>query len=270
MSALLLAKEAGPGFHIPEVTHLFTFRPFASFAVGGVEFRITYITVVMFGLSLLLFAVFAGAFASPKLVPRGLQNVVEAGVDLVRSQIAAPVLGPDADRWLPYLTALFFFVFSLNVMEIVPFWNFPITSRMAIPAVLSALTYLIFNVVGIAKNGFLRYMKANLFPPGVPKGIYVILTPIELASTFVFRPLTLAVRLFANMMAGHVLLTIVFLSSAYFLYRSTTLFFRPIGVITLILGLLVVVFVLMVGVIQAFIITMLTAVYIQGASHPEH
>ena len=94
---------------------------------------------------------------------------------------------------------------------IVPFVNFAPTSRMAIPAFLAIVTWLIFNVVGLIKQGPIRYFKDTLFPPGVPWPIYILLAPIELFSVFIVRPLTLAVRLLANMMAGHVLLTIFFL-----------------------------------------------------------
>lgn len=269
-SAVLAAPAAGEGFHIPPVIELFTFVPFFSFDVAGITFNVTLPMVVMFGLSLLLFTLFVGAFARPKLVPTGLQNTMEAGVDLIRTQIAAPVLGHDADRWLPYLTSLFFFTFSLNIMSIVPPINFPITSRIAIPAMLSILTYVIFNVVGIWRNGPVTYFKANLFPSGVPWPIYIILTPIELFSTFIIRPITLTVRLFANMMAGHVLLAIVFLASAYFLYRTDALFLRLMSPIPIIFSVVIVVFEFAIGLIQAYVITILTAVYIAGASHAEH
>ena len=107
----------------------------------------------------------------------------------------------------------------MNFMEVVPGVQFPLTSRMALPAFFALIAYVIFNYLGIREQGPINYFKGIMFPPGVPKGIYVILTPIEFVSTFIFRPLTLAVRLFANMMAGHVMLTIFFLASGYFLYR---------------------------------------------------
>jgi len=225
----------------------------------------------MFALSFLIAFLFVGAFARPKVVPTGLQNAMEVAVEGVRENIVAPTIGvADGEKWMPFLTSMFFFVFALNFMEVVPGVQFPISSRMAIPALLAGLAWLIFNFVGIRSQGFFRYFKGMLFPPGVPKPIYVILTPIEFFSTLIVRPLTLAVRLFANMMAGHVMLTIFFLASAYFLYVSDSLFLRVISPAPILLGIILVVFEMFIGLIQAFIITILTAVYIGGALHPEH
>jgi F-type H+-transporting ATPase subunit a len=158
----------------------------------------------------------------------------------------------------------------MNFMEIVPVVQFPISSRMAIPVFFSLIAYLMFNYLGIRKQGPIRYFKEIMFPPGVPKGIYVILTPVEFFSTFVFRPITLAVRLFANMMAGHVMLTIFFLASGYFLYRSDSWFLHIISPAPIALSVILTGFELVIGLIQAFIITILTAVYIDGAIHPAH
>ena len=262
---------AGPGFHVPEITHLFTFKPFFSFQLGGITMHVTFITIVMFALTFLLAGLFLAAFRRPAVIPGKLQNMMEAGVDAVRENIVAPTIGNvDGERFLPFLTAMFFFVFAMNFMGIVPPVSFPISSRMAIPVIFSLIAYLMFNYLGIRKQGPVRYFKEILFPPGVPKGIYVILTPVEFFSTFVFRPITLAVRLFANMMAGHVMLTIFFLASGYFLYRADSLFLKIISPAPIALSVILTGFELVIGLIQAFIITILTAVYIDGAIHPAH
>jgi F-type H+-transporting ATPase subunit a len=261
---------AGPGFTVPEVSELLGFKPFFSFAVAGITFHVTFVTVVMFLLSFLVGGLFVAAFRRASVVPSPMQNMFEAGVDAVREQIVLPILGPEGDRWLPFLASIFFFVFALNFMEVIPGISFPITSHMAIPVFLSLMVYVIFNVVGIRKQGVGPYFKGILFPPGVPKPIYIILTPIEFASTFIFRPLTLAVRLFANMMAGHVMLTIFFLASGYFLYRSESLFLHVLTPFPVALAIILVIFEMFIGLIQAFIITILSAVYIGGALHPEH
>lgn len=261
---------AAPGFHVPEISHLFTFRPFFSFEVGGVTMNFTFITLVMFLLTFILAALFIAAFRRPAVIPGKLQNAMEAGVDAIRENIVLQTIGPDGDRYLPYLTALFFFVFAMNFMEIVPPVQFPISGRMAIPVLFSAIAYVMFNYIGIRKQGAYQYFKGILFPPGVPKGIYVILTPVELFSTLVFRPITLAVRLFANMMAGHVMLTIFFLASGYFLYRADSMFLHLISPFPIALSVILTGFELGIGLIQAFIFTILTAVYIDGALHPAH
>jgi F-type H+-transporting ATPase subunit a len=261
---------AAPGFHVPEITHLFTFKPFFSFEIGGILFNVTFMTIVMFVISFALAAVFVAAFRRPAVIPGKLQNAVEAGVDAIRENIVIQTIGPDGERFLPYLTALFFFVFAMNFMEIVPVVQFPLSSRMAIPVFFSLIAYVLFNYLGIRTQGLVHYFKETLFPPGVPKGIYVILTPVEFASTFIFRPLTLAVRLFANMMAGHVMLTIFFLASGYFLYRADSVFLKVISPAPIALSIILTGFELVIGLIQAFIITILTAVYIDGALHPAH
>ncbi len=262
--------EHAPGFHVPEVSHLLNFAPLFSFKVGSMEFHVTFITLVMFGLTFLLVGLFIAAFRSPTVIPGKLQNALEASVDAVKEQIVAPILGPDSDRFMPLLTSMFFFVFAMNFMEIVPPVQFPLSSRMAIPAFMAGMTYVIFNYLGIRNQGPIKYFTGILFPPGVPKFIYVILTPIEFMSTFIFRPLTMAVRLFANMMAGHVMLTIFFLASAYFLYGADSIFLRVIFPFPFVLSIVLTGFELFIGLIQAFIITILAAVYIQGALHPEH
>lgn len=266
MRMLLAAEE----FHVPTVTELFEFVPFATFHLAGIEFRVTFPMILMYVLVLLVGALFFAGFGRAQVVPAGLQNFLEGTVDLLREQIVQPVLGADGERWIPFLTSMFAFIFALNLMEIMPLINFPITSRMAIPAFLALLSLIIFNVVGIKEQGFIPYFKGMLFPPGVPKPIYIILTPVEVLSTIVFRPLTLAVRLFANMMAGHVLLAIFFLASAYFLYRSDSILLTVLSPFPFIMSVVLIGFELFISLIQAFIFTILTAVYIDGALHPEH
>ncbi len=153
-----------------------------------------------------------------------------------------------------------------NLFEIIPFINFPPTSRMALPAMLAGLIWLVFIGVGLVKQGP-KYFWNVAFPPGVPKAIYLLVTPIELVSTFIVRPLTLAVRLFANMMAGHIILTIIFLTIHAFLFSGRG---TPIGLVALAAAPLLIGFELLVGVLQAYIMTILAAVYIGSSIHPEH
>ena len=265
---MILAQ--GPGFHVPEVTELLEFKPLMTFMVGGIEFKITFVTIVMFVLTAAIAAIFYAGTRRATVIPSKLQNALEAGVDAVRENIVAPTLGADGERYMPLLAGMFFFVFAMNFMEVVPGIQFPISSHMAIPAFFAALSYVIFNYIGIREQGPINYFKGIMFPPGVPKPIYIILTPIEFFSTLIFRPITLAVRLFANMMAGHVMLTIFFVASAYFLYRSDSLFLHILSPFPFVLAVILTGFEMFIGLIQAFIITILTSVYIAGALHPEH
>jgi F-type H+-transporting ATPase subunit a len=234
-------------------------------AFGGTPFAINRVVILMILASLLCIVFFLLGSRRGAIVPTGLQTMAETGYLFVRNQIAIDVIGPeDGPKYASYLTALFFFIFFGNLLEIIPGINFPVNSRMAIPALLSVLTYIIFNVIGIKKQGFRHYFGGTLFPPGVPKLIYIILTPIELFSVFVIRPLTLAVRLLANMMAGHVLLTIFFLFSADFVVLKPSL---PLGIMTAVVGAVLIVFEMLVISIQAYIFTMLTAFYIAESIH---
>ncbi len=266
MNILVAAEE----FHVPTVTELFEFVPLATFQLAGIEFRVTFPMVLMYVLVFLVGGLFVAAFGRARVVPSGFQNFMEGSVDVVREQIVLPTIGAEGERWMPFLCSMFFFVFALNVMGVVPVVNFPITSRMAIPAFLAILSLLIFNIVGVKEHG-LSYIKDMMFPSGVPKPIYIILTPVELLSTLIFRPLTLAVRLFANMMAGHTMLAIFFIASAFFLYGTDVpLFLRFMTPFPLVMSIVLIGFEIFISLIQAFIFTILTAVYIAGALHPEH
>jgi F-type H+-transporting ATPase subunit a len=247
-----------------DVNHLFFWDPFA---LEDTPFAINRVVVLMWVAGLLCSLFFLIGARRGALVPRGLQNLAETAYLFVRNNIAIDVIGPkEGVKYANYLATLFYFIFFSNLLEIVPGINFPVTSRMAIPAALAFLTWVIFNVIGIAKQGVYRYFKDTLFPPGVPKAIYILLTPIEFFSVFIIRPFTLAVRLFANMVAGHTLLTIFFLFTNDFL-RENLGPAAPFGVVTLLISCVLIVFELLVISLQAYIFTMLTAFYIAEAIH---
>ena len=123
---------------------------------------------------------------------------------------------------------------------------------------LAILTYLIFNIVGVVKQGPIGYLKGTLFPPGAPKWVYVLLTPIEFFSVFIVRPLTLMVRLLANMMAGHILLKV---------FAGFVLLMGVFGVVPMAALVGITALELLVAVLQAYIFTILTCVYLHDAIH---
>ncbi|MDQ3915951.1 MAG: F0F1 ATP synthase subunit A [Actinomycetota bacterium] len=246
-----------------DVNHLFFWDPIL---LEGTPFEVNRVVLLMFVAGLACLAFFR-AGAKARLVPKGFfQNAAEQAYTFVRNQIAVDVIGPkDGPKYAPYLASLFFFIFFCNLLEIVPGINFPVTSRMAVPAALAFLTYVIFVVIGFKKQGF-RFLKDTLFPPGVPKAVAPLLAVIEFASVFVIRPLTLAIRLLANMMAGHVLLTIFFI----FTHRLIVEDFgpaAPMGLVTLLVAAGLLVFEMLVISIQAYIFTLLTAFYISESIH---
>jgi F-type H+-transporting ATPase subunit a len=210
---------------------------------------------------------FVVAFRSPQVVPQGLQNVAEWGIDFVRRQIILEVIGNEGLRFLPYLVTLFFFVFFANVLEIIPLINFPVTSRMALPGFLAIMSWALFNWIGIRRQGLGRYLRTLFWPPGVPWMMLPLIAPIEFISTILVRPLTLSVRLLANMIAGHLILGVFFAGTVYLLAEPKTALF---GVGAGLMSIALVGFELLVAFLQAYIFTILTAVYIAGALEPEH
>jgi F-type H+-transporting ATPase subunit a len=143
-------------------------------------------------------------------------------------------------------------------------------SRMAIPAFLSLVTYFIFVIVGFSKNG-IHYLTDIAWPKAVPIGLRWLVGLIEVVSTFFLRPLTLAVRLFANMVAGHLMLSLLLGSGVAFVLAVGDVGPKAgIGVVWFAFGLLIFVFEVVVAVLQAYIFTLLSAVYIQSSVHPEH
>ena len=263
MTPLLAAVEYGGPWVLPPVNELFEWP---AFWFEGTPFAFNRVALLTLLASLVAATLFLVAFRKPKLVPGRFQSACEGLVEFIREQIAIEAMGPDGVKWVPLLTTIFLFVWINNLFEIIPFINFPPTSRMALPAMLAGFVYLMFVFMGFKSQGF-GYLKNTLFPPGAPKALYLLLTPIEFISTFIARPLTLAVRLFANLLAGHIILALIFITIHSFLVIGKGL---PIGVVALVAAPLLIGFELVVGLLQAYIFTILTAVYIGGSIHPEH
>ena len=206
-------------------------------------------------------------------VPGKLQSVVESIFSFVKDEIAVGVIGRGGEKFTPYLISIFMFVLVGNLFEVTPLVNFPVTSRMALPLFLSLLTYVIFLVVGVQKQG-IGYFTHLIWPPGVPVALKPLVGIIELVSVLLVRPFSLAVRLFANLVAGHVMLSLLLASAYFFIVQPGGVEYliarAPIGAAWFTLGLAIYGFELIVSILQAYIFTLLSAVYIQTSLHPEH
>ena len=215
-------------------------------------------------------AIFVGAArADARKAPRGVRNLAETIVEFIENGVIMQTMGRDGLGWTPFMLSLFLFIYLCNVPGIIPLFQMPATARMAIPAALALMVWVVYNGAGIKHQGFFGYFKSVLFPPGVPKALYVLVTPIEFISVIIVRPFSLAVRLFANMLAGHILLvTFALLSEALFQARDKVLI--PFGILPMFMLLFLTGFEVLVAFLQAYIFTILTAVYIGGAVHPEH
>ena len=213
-------------FTVPELSELFEWPAFEfseGWAIAGFSVALNRVALLTMLAALFTCGFYYLAFRNPQVVPGRLQATAESVVGFVREQIAIETIGKEGVAFVPFLTALFSFVFFANVFEILPLINFPVTSRMAVPAFLTALVWFVFVWTGMRQQGPLRYFKDVLFPPGVPKFLYLLVTPIEIISTFVVRPLTLAIRLFANLLAGHIILTVIFIAIHGFFFVASPL-----------------------------------------------
>jgi len=264
--ALTLARAEGEGEgFVPPGAHDFELPPL--FTVAG--FEVTKVTVLILLSVVLIGAFFYAAARRGSLVPGKLQFAGEGAYSFVRNGLGRDVIGSrDFKAYVPYLLTLFFFILVNNAFGIIPFIQFPTMSHIAFPVVLAALSFLVYNIVGIRRHGFVNYFKAAMFPPGVPKLVYVSLAPIELATLLVTRPLTLAMRLFANMFAGHLLLLVFILGGEYLLLSGGLA--AVLSPFAFGIGILLTFFELLVQVLQAYIFTLLSALYIAGALAEEH
>jgi F-type H+-transporting ATPase subunit a len=220
--------------------------------------------------ALVVIAFMWSAFANPKLVPRGMQNLGEYGYNFVREQVARPFLGKDADRWMPLLVSVFFLILLWNFMGVIPVIQFPVASHIAFPAVFALTIYILKIYLGIKHQGAIGYFKNMMFPPGLPKYLYGLLAPIEFLSNLIVAPFTHAVRLFANMFAGHLILAFFSLVGFWFLFEQVTPLGAPLGVLGVVMTIAMTGFEIFIQFLQAFLFTLLAAMYIGGSLHADH
>jgi F-type H+-transporting ATPase subunit a len=253
---------SGCGYPAPGYPQSYTFN--ALFTIG--HFKVIWPMLLAVVCAGLVIAFFWAAFSKPQLVPRGIQNVGELGVLFVRDQILRPMMGKRGDHYLPFLVSLFFFIWFMNLMEIIPVAQFPVTSLFMFPVSLMIIVYLTYNFVSIKNLGFFGYFR-SMVPSGVPIGILLIVAPLEVLQYIVVRPFTLAIRLFGNMFAGHILIAVFTIATWYLFSASIGLLFATASfVMTVILT----AFELLIQGLQAYIFTILTAQYIGGAYETAH
>jgi F-type H+-transporting ATPase subunit a len=235
---------------------------------GEHTYWVTKITVLVWLSVALIMIFFLASYRNPKLVPTRMQWLSESIYGFVRNNIAHDMIGPQGVRFAPYLTTLFCFILLNNFFGIVPFIQMSPNSHIAIPVVLAVISYVMFISAGIRHHGFVKFFKNSLVPPA-PWFVMPILVPIEFFSTFIVRPVTLALRLFANMFAGHMIL-LVFTLGGFVLLNAEAVFIKPFSVVSWALAIALTFLELLVIVLQAYIFVVLTASYVQGALAEEH
>ncbi len=254
---MIFGIEFPPVSHVTEWPDLFLSGPFA----------VNKVVLLMWISVAIVFGVMALASRRRALVPTGIQNLAESTVDFVQDGIIVQTMGPDGLPWTPFMLTLFTFIFVGNLWEIVPFIQMPVNARIALPVFMALLVYVLYHFVGIKSQGFFGYLKSSLILPGVPKPILPLLVFIELVTMLITKPLSLSVRLFANMLAGHLLLVSFAVITAAVWAMNLSIVIWPFSLFLLIA---LTGFEVLVAFLQAFIFTILAAVYIGQAMHPDH
>ena len=257
----------GPAdFDLPAVGPHGTFELFGQSFVLGVTKPMLQIVLA----AVLVFAFFYVASRHRSMVPGRMQYAAEEGYGFVRNSMGRDIIGSrDFMRFVPYLFALFFFVLVNNLFATIPFIEFPTFSRSGMVYGLAILSWVIYNAAGIARHGFVGYLKLQSVPPGVKGPILLLIVPLEFLSNLVVRPVTLALRLFANMFAGHLLLILFAVGGEYLLLHGAALV-KPVGLIAWVLFVAVAFLEVLIQFLQAYVFVLLNAMYISGAVADEH
>ncbi|MGW4027892.1 F0F1 ATP synthase subunit A [Streptomyces sp. NPDC004838] len=250
------------GFPAPGL-HTFMYEPL--FTVGGFEFDKP--MLLAFTSTLVVVGFFWAAFNKPKVVPGKLQLVGEAGYDFVRRGVVYEIIGKkDGEKYVPLMVSLFFFIWIMNLWSIIPIAQFPVTSLIAYPAVLAIIVYIVWLSITFKKHGFVGGWK-NITGYNKELGpILPLVVVLEFFSNLLIRPFTHAVRLFANMFAGH-LLIVMFSLATYYLLNGIGILYAG---TSFILVMAMIVFELFIQAVQAYVFVLLASSYIQGALAEHH
>lgn len=235
--------------------------------IEGTAPWLTKITLLVWLAVAVLIIYFLWAYRDPKLVPTRRQWLAESIYGFARNKVAVDLIGRDGVRFASYFTVLFCFILLTNLFGIIPGIQLSPNSHIAFPVTLALISYVMFMYVGARRHGFVSYFRHALIPPA-PWFILPILIPIEFASTFVFRPLTLALRLFANMFAGHMIL-LVFTLGGFALLNANALL-APVSLLSWTLTVALTFLEALIAILQAYIFVILTASYVQGALAEGH
>ncbi len=223
--------------------------------------------VVIYGFAVLFtFLLFFLGGRKKELVPTGAQNLAEMAVEFVEDGIAVETMGAEGRKYTPYLLSLFFFIFFTNIFEVIPIFQMPASARIALPLVVAIFSYAVYHGAGVKSHGF-GYIKHAIVPPGVPVGMLPLVMLIEFVSKFIVQPFSHTVRLFANLLAGHILLVTFAVLSSGLAVAKWYVVFAPLPIAGVIMFTAFEVFV---SFLQAYVFTLLTGVYINAAQSHEH
>ena len=229
--------------------------------------------VMLLTVMVILLVTIPWAVHSPRLVPRGLQNIVESICVFLREEMARPIIGPHTDRYISFLWTTFFFVLTLNLIAMIPTEKIihlvtareshlggPATANIFITGALGVIAFVMSNAYGVRQHGLFGYL-VHLAPPA-PKWLLPLVYPLELVTLFV-RPFTLAIRLFANIVAGHMVLATVL--GLIFVFNNV-----GVAAVSVLASVALSFLELLVAFLQAYIFAFLCALYIGLATSEEH
>jgi F-type H+-transporting ATPase subunit a len=240
-------------------------NPFAVFGSGTGKNAVVLTNYMVFLLIAIALTAIFFLIASRKLslVPKGVGNLGEWGVEFVRNNIVLDVMGSEGIRYLPFIATVFFAVLFNDFLGLIPGLK-PGTGTLGTTFAWGIMVFVVYNWIGFRKNGFLGYLK-SLLPSGTPWWLVWLIYPLEVISHFL-RPFTLGVRLYANMYAGHIVLGIfgIFVVMAAAALSPVS---AVVGTLSLAMQIVMYAFEVFVAFIQAYVFSILTAVYLNGALH---
>lgn len=252
----------GCGFPAPGL-HSFVFEPL--FSIGGYDFNKPMLLALLGSIAIVGF--FWVAFGKAKVVPGKLQMVGEAGYDFVRRGIVYEALGKkEGDKYVPFMVSLFFFVWIMNLWSVIPVAQFPVTSIIAFPAGLALIVYVLWMYLTFKKHGFVGGLKNITGYDKSLGGILPMVVVLEFFSNVLVRPFTHAVRLFANMFAGH-LLILMFTIASWYLLNGIGIAYAG---VSFVMTILMTAFELFIQAVQAYVFVLLACNYVQGALSEHH
>jgi F-type H+-transporting ATPase subunit a len=235
---------------------------------GGNNPLLTKFTLLIWLGAAVVIIFFVVAYRSPKMVPGKMQWLAESIYGFNRNDIAETMIGHEGLRFAPYLTSLFCFIAVTNLFAIIPGIQISPNSHIAFPAMLAIITWVLYMYWGIRRHGFGKFVKQSLIPPDVPWWLLPLLVLIEFAQVFVLRPITLALRLFANMFAGHIVLLVFTLGG--FLIAGSAWYLKPVSLVSWALAIAITFLETLICLLQAYVFTMLTSSYLQTSLAEEH
>jgi len=224
--------------------------------VFGFDISITKHILMMWIAGLIVILLFRLSFRKKELVPKGIANLLEAVILFVRDEIVDANFGKVGRGYVSYFLTLFFFILICNLLGLVPYAS-TATGNISVTAALAGISFVMIQASGIKRKGFARYIR-DIIPPGIPFWLIPIMAPVEIISMLT-KPFALCIRLFANMTGGHIVLLALFGLISSFKFAPVIFFPLAISLLELLIAL-----------IQAYIFTFLTSLFISMAMQEEH